>query len=122
MWTPKSNPLQDKSFSFAQRIVRVYTYLTKKRKEFVMSTQLLRSGTSVGANIEEALQAQSKKDFIPKLYISLKEAYESHYWIRLLQGGQILTEKESTSLLKDVNELIRIITAIIKTTKSNIKK
>jgi len=97
MWKPKSNPLQEKSFAFAVRIINVYKHLTSNKKEYVMSQQLLRSGTSVGANIEEALQGQSKKDFIAKLSISLKEAYESDYWIRLLKAGKMLTEKEAGS-------------------------
>ena len=121
MWKPKNNILQEKSFAFAVRVVNVYKYLMKN-KEYVMSKQLLRSGTSIGANIEEALQAQSKKDFIAKLYISLKEAYETDYWIRLLDAAKILTRSQASSIGKDVHELIRIMTSIIKTTKSNIGK
>jgi len=115
----KPNLIRDKSYSFALRVVRAVRHLMKTEKEFILSKQLLRSGTSVGANIAEGLQAQSKKDFISKLSIALKEAHESDYWIRLLSDSGCLTEKQGLSLQKDLDEIIRLLTAIIKTSKSS---
>lgn len=122
MWMPKENPLRDKSFIFSTRVVKACTYLQSKKKEYVMSKQLLKSGTSIGANIEEALQAQSKKDFIAKLHIALKEAFETKYWIRLLQETSFFTRSQALSLFTDVEELMKLLTAIIKTTKSRMKR
>ena len=82
----KDNIIQTKSYDFALRIVKLYKHLSQEKKEFVLSKQLLRSGTSIGANIEEAIGGQSRKDFFAKLTIAYKEARESHYWIRLLKG------------------------------------
>lgn len=87
------NVVQSKSYSFAIRIVEVYKYLNSEKKEFVLSKQLLRSGTSIGANVEEAIGGQSRKDFFAKLTIAYKEARESHYWIRLLKDTNYLTEE-----------------------------
>ncbi|MDP6575499.1 MAG: four helix bundle protein [Candidatus Peribacteraceae bacterium] len=117
----KTNPLQVKSFKFALNIIEIYKQLIKE-KEFVMSKQLLRSGTSIGANIEEALQAQSKKDFIHKLSIALKEAQETGYWIKLLKESSILDKEKATDLFIQAKELMKMLTAIIKTSKSNILK
>lgn len=122
MWKQKENPLKDKSFSFAVRVVKVYVYLSQKKKEFVMSKQLLRSGTSIGANIEEAMQAQSKRDFIAKLQISLKESFETKYWIRLLHATSFLTDAQSESLTADIHELMKLLTAILKTSKDSIRR
>ena len=96
------NVVQNKSYDFALRIVKVYKYLSQEKKEFVLSKQLLRSGTSVGANIEEAIGGQSKADFFAKLTIAYKEARESKYWIRLLRDSDYLTIEQSDDLLKDV--------------------
>lgn len=96
------NVVQIKSYDFALRIVKVYKYLSQDKKEFVLSKQLLRSGTSVGANIEEAIGGQSKADFFAKLTIAYKEARESKYWIRLLRDSDYLTIEQSDVLLKDV--------------------
>ncbi|PZX92151.1 four helix bundle protein [Flavobacterium aquariorum] len=96
------NVVQIKSYDFALRIVKVYKYLSQEKKEFVLSKQLLRSGTSVGANIEEAIGGQSKADFFAKLTIAYKEARESKYWIRLLRDSDYLTIEQSDVLLKDV--------------------
>lgn len=115
----KSNLIKDKSFLFAIRIVNLYRYLTEKKKEFVLSKQLLRSGTSMGANIEEAVGGQSKNDFISKFSVAYKESRETNYWIRLLKETKYLTEKESLSLISDCEELIKIITKIQITSKSN---
>jgi len=113
----KDNIIQLKSFQFAIRIVKVYQYLTTEKKEYILSKQLMRSGTSIGANIEESIGAQSDKDFYSKLTIAYKEARETHYWIRLLTETNYLTSKEENSLLKDTEEILRIITSIQKTIK-----
>ncbi len=113
------NVVQTKSYDFALRIVKVYKYLSQDKKEFVLSKQLLRSGTSVGANIEEAIGGQSKADFFAKLTIAYKEARESKYWIRLLQDSDYLTIEQSNDLLKDVEELLRIIGSIQKSIRNN---
>lgn len=117
----ESNILADKTVSFAARIVKCYQYLQEERKEFVMSKQLLRSGTSIGANIHEAIFGQSKADFISKLSISLKEASETSYWIVVLKSGGYLDEPAYASLKNDVDEIIRILISSIKTTRKNEK-
>jgi len=114
----KDNIIQIKSYDFAVRIVKLYKHLSQEKKEFVLSKQLLRSGTSIGANIEEAIGGQSRKDFYAKLTISYKEARESHYWIRLLKDTDFLTEKESESLLIDIEEILKIIGSIQKTVRN----
>ncbi|WP_348825555.1 four helix bundle protein [Flavobacterium aestuarii] len=113
------NVIQNKSYDFALRIVKVYKYLSQEKKEFVLSKQLLRCGTSVGANIEEAIGGQSKADFFAKLTISYKEARESKYWIRLLRDSDYLTMEQSADLLKDVEELLRIIGSIQKSIRNS---
>ena len=118
----KENILLDKSFKFAVRIVRLYKFLNENKKEYILSKQLIRCGTSIGANIYEAQDAQSKNDFIAKLSISLKEARESEFWIKLLKETEFLTKKEAESLLNDLVKLIKLLTSIIKTTKENIEK
>ena len=115
----KGNIVQIKSYAFAVRIVKVYQYLCTEKKEFVLSKQLLRSGTSIGANIEEAIGGQSKKDFFAKLTISYKEARETHYWIRLLTDTNYISKEQSESLLKDIEELLRIIGSIQQTIRKN---
>ena len=107
--------LEDKSFQFAIRIVNLYKYLVENRKEYVMSKQILKSGTSIGANISEAQFAQSKADFGTKMQISLKEANETRFWIQLLQATDFLSEKESESLLTDCNDLINMLVSTCKT-------
>ncbi|MNS37011.1 hypothetical protein D3C72_692110 [compost metagenome] len=114
----KENVIQVKSYAFAVRIVKVYQYLCEEKKEYVLSKQLLRSGTSIGANIEEAIGGQSDKDFFAKLTIAYKEARETHYWIRLLTDTNYISKKENESLLNDINELLRIIGSIQKTLRS----
>lgn len=115
----KDNIVQTKSYAFAIRIIKIYQFLCENKKEFVLSKQLLRCGTSVGANIEEAIGAQSDKDFYAKLTIAYKEARETHYWIRLLKDTDYLTEVEYKSLLKDIDELLRIIGSIQKTLRNS---
>ncbi len=115
----KENVIQDKSYAFAVRIVKMYQYLCTEKKEFVLSKQLLPSGTSVGANIEQAIGGQSKKDFFAKLTISYKEARETHYWIRLLTDTDYISKEQSDSLLKDVDELLKIIGSIQRTIRNS---
>jgi len=91
----EDNVIQLKSYNFALRMVKLYRFLTEKKKEYVLSKQILKSGTSIGANVEEALGAQSKADFICKLAIAYKEARETHYWIRILRDSKYITEKTS---------------------------
>ena len=109
------NVIENKSFDFAVRIVNLHKHLSNEKKEFVLSKQLLRSGTSIGANVSEAVRGQSKADFLVKMSIALKEANESHYWIRLLYKTDFLTEQEFNSIENDVVELIKILSSICKT-------
>lgn len=113
----KDNILKDKSSAFALRSIKPFQYLTSEQKEYVLSKQLLRSGTSIGANIEEAFQGESKSDFIHKLAIANKEAFETHYWLRLLRDSNILTPVQAESLLKECDELQRMLVSAIKTSK-----
>lgn len=107
-----------KSFTFAVRIVKLCKHLTDNKREFALSKQLLRSGTSIGANIAESQQAQSRADFISKLCIALKEASETDYWLRLLHAADYLSEAEYASIIADCHELEKILTAIIKSSKT----
>src|SRR5690606_31945826 len=113
------NVVQMKSYAFAVRIVKVYQFLSNDKKEFVLSKQLLRCGTSIGANIEEAIGGQSEKDFYAKLTIAYKEARETHYWIRLLTDTDYLSKAQSESLLNDVTELLKIVGSIQKTIRNS---
>ena len=115
----KDNILIDKSIAFAARIVRLHAYLNKEKKEHIISKQVMRSGTSIGANINEANYGQSKADFISKLHIALKETAETEYWIRLLSLSDYLDEAMSKSLLLDCLEIKRILIASINTAKEN---
>ncbi|MBR4873452.1 MAG: four helix bundle protein [Clostridia bacterium] len=108
----KKSIIEVKSFDFAIRIVKLYQYLTLDKKEYVLSKQLLRCGTSIGANVSEAQRGQSKPDFYAKMAISLKEASETQYWIRLLHATDYLTEAEYASLSSDIDEIISILVAI----------
>ncbi len=111
----KNNVLRDKSYDFALRIVKTYQYLCAEKKEFVLSKQLLRAGTSIGANVEEAIGGQSEKDFLAKISISYKEARETHYWIRILKDSGYFAEQQTTPLLNACEELLKIIGTIRKT-------
>ena len=104
--------IENKSCDFAIRRVKLYQYLREDKKEYVLSKQLLRSGTSIGANVSEAQRGQSKPDFYAKISIALKEANETLYWIRLLHATEYLNDKEYSSLYSDVNEIISILVAI----------
>ena len=116
----KYNILQEKAFAFAVRIVKLYKFLCEEQKEYILSKQILRSGTSIGANIEEGIAGQSDKDFLSKLSISYKEARETVYWIRLLFATDYLTKEQADSLISDAEELCKILSKIIITTKNKL--
>ena len=109
--------VEKKSFLFAVRIVKLSKHLNADKKEYVLSKQLLRAGTSIGANIAEAEQAQSKADFISKMNIALKEAVETDYWLRLLQASNYLSDTEFSSIYSDCIELEKMLSSIVKTAK-----
>lgn len=113
------NPIADLSFSFAVRMIRFYKFLVEKKNIYVLSKQILRSGTSIGANVHESIHAQSKADFISKMNIALKEADETEYWLRLLYASDSISKDEFDSLEKDVKQIIGTLVKIIKTSKSN---
>lgn len=115
----RPNIVKDKSFDFSLRIIRTYRYLAEEKREFVLSKQLLRSGTAIGARIRESERAESKADFIHKLSISLKEANETAYWIDLLHQSAYIEEPFFLELHPKIDELNRLLTAILKSSKSN---
>ena len=115
--TNMNSIIETKSFDFAVRIVNLYKFLNEQKKEYTLSKQLLRSGTSIGANVTEAQQAQSRPDFISKLSIALKETSESKYFIKLLQATDYLTEAQAKSILSDCVEIEKLLVSIIKTSK-----
>lgn len=114
-----NNVLLDKSYAFALRIVNLYKYLCEEKKEYTMSKQILKSGTSIGANAEEAVGGQSKKDFIAKISISYKEARETHFWLRVLRDSDYIDSELAISLLADCEEIKRILSSILITSKKN---
>ena len=116
----KKNVLGEKCMLFAVRIVKFYQYLCTDKKEYVLSKQILRSGTSIGANVRESQNAQSKADFANKLNIALKEADETQYWLELLKLSDIITEDHFNSLNQDLSEIIALLITSIKTVKSKI--
>jgi four helix bundle protein len=118
----KTNPVYKKSFNFAIRIVNLYKHLKNTKKENVLSKQLLRSGTSIGANVAEGIQAQTKNDFLSKMNIALKEANETSYWIDLLYATNYLTDKEHSSLNSDLSEILKLLISIVKTSKNSLNK
>ncbi len=115
------NLIEQMSFDYAVKVVNAYKFLSGEKKEFVLSKQMLRSGTSIGANVEEAIGAQSKADFLAKLSIAYKEARETHYWIRILNKTGYLPNDQSEILLTDIDSLKRIIAKIRLTTLSNMR-
>ena len=117
----RDNVIQQKSFAFAVRIVILYKYLTSEKKEYALFKQLLRSGTSIGANVEESIGGQSEKDFVSKLSIAYKEARETMYWLRLLQATDFLSKEQAESLLADAEEICKILGSIQKTMKTKIR-
>ena len=117
MYKEKENPLRDKSYAIALEIVKICRKLQKEDNEYTLSKQLLRSGTSIGANVEEAIGGQSEKDFFHKITISYKESRESHFWLRLLRDSEWLEAEQANDLIEKVEELLRIITSIQRTIK-----
>jgi four helix bundle protein len=115
----KENVIQQKSYAFALKIIRMYKALTGDKKEFVLSRQLLRSGTSIGANVEEALAASSKADFMNKLNIAAKENRETSYWLRLLKDSEFITESDFKTLNQACLEMQKIFSSILMTAKTN---
>lgn len=112
------NVIENKSFQFAIRIVRLYKFLCEEKKEYILSKQLLRAGTSIGANVTESQQAQSKPDFVSKISIALKEASETKYWIKLLGATEYLSENQTKSILDDCVEIEKILVTILKLAKN----
>jgi four helix bundle protein len=117
----KGNVLKEKSFLFAVRVVNLYKFLKKQHSEYIISQQLIRCGTSIGAIIREAEHGESLKDFIHKLSIGLKEANEAEYWLDLLFATEFITKKMYDSLKKDCVELLKLLTSSVKTSKSKLK-
>ncbi len=117
----KDNIIQNKSYSFALRIVKLYLFLKEDKQEYILGKQILRSGTSIGANVEEAIGGQSDKDFLSKMSIAYKEARETHYWIRLLSDSGFIKPNEKDSLINDCEELLKIIGSIQKSMKQKIR-
>jgi len=113
----RGNVVREKSYAFALRIVKLYRYLCEEKKEFILSKQIVRSGTSIGANIEEAIGGQSDRDFLSKMSIAYKEARETHYWLRLLRDSDILESQHADSMINDCDELLKLSGSIIKTMK-----
>lgn len=114
-----ANPIVEKSYAFSVRIIKCFQMLTHERKEYILSKQLLRSATSIGANVEESQGGQNKRDFIAKIQIAYKEAKETHYWLRLLRDTKYLDEQQSISLIADCEEIIRILVSILKSSKDS---
>jgi four helix bundle protein len=115
----RENIIQQKSYAFASRIVKAYKFLLREQREYVLSKQLLRSGTSVGANVEEALAASSRADFVAKLNIAAKEARETSYWLRLLHDNEYLPSPLFHSLHAEIVEITKIISSILISTRAN---
>ena len=118
----QDNPIEKRSYLFALRIVKAYKYLTKQKDEYVLSKQMLRSGTSIGAMMREAKFAQSRADFVNKASIALKEANETLYWIELLHDSEYIDDLSFNSLHQEADELTAILASIVKTTKENTTK
>lgn len=112
----ENNVIKDKSKKFAVRIIRLYQFLIDSKHEYILSKQLLKSGTSIGANVKEAIRGQSTADFGAKMNIALKEASETEYWLELLYETDYITQKEFNSIIEDCRELLKILTSIVKTT------
>lgn len=115
----RKNVVREKSYAFALRIIELNQLMVREKKEYTLSKQILRSGTSIGANIEEAIGGQSRKDFRSKIFISYKEARETHYWIRLLKDSQLIPKPLALSLLDDCQELKKILSSILLTLGSD---
>ena len=115
----KENPIRNKSFEFAVLAVKMARALKESTKDYELINQFVRSGTSVGANVVEAIQGQSRRDFISKMSIALKEAHETRYWLDLFRAINSINDEQHKFMLKKVNELVNLLTAIIKTAKKN---
>lgn len=116
------NIVATKSYAFAIRVVKLYKHLSQDKKEFVLSKQMLRSGTAIGALIKEAEHAQSKADFLNKMNVALKEANETEYWLMLMKDTEYLSETEFQSIKNDCLELLKLLISIVKSTKTSLKK
>lgn len=114
----KENIIADKSKSFAIRVIRLCQYLKNEKQEYILSKQLLKSGTSIGANVKEAIRAQSKADFISKMNIALKEASETEYWVELLYEIEYIDKKQFDSIYTDNQEILKLLMSIVKTSKA----
>ncbi len=119
IFSMENNAIQSKSYHFAIRIVKLYKFLVSNKKEFVLSKQVLRSGTAIGALVSESKYAQSKADFVSKLSIALKEANETEYWLTLLKDTDFIDEKSFNSIISDNKELLKLLISIINSTKRN---
>ena len=117
----KSTKVRDRAYAFSLNIIHLYQQM-KGKNEFVLSKQVVRSGTTIGANIEEASAAQSRKDFISKMSVASKEARETLYWLHLLRDSKICTEAELAETIEELNQIIRMLTAIVKTSQSKMIK
>lgn len=115
------NIVVDKSKNFAVRIIKLYKYLSDEKKEFVLSKQVLRSGTSIGANVKEAIRGQSKADFSAKMNIALKEASETEYWLELLFETEYISKQQFESIYEDCIELIKLLTSIVKSSRKGVE-
>lgn len=118
----KDNIAYEKAFVFAVKIVKIYKFLSTQKREYILSKQVLRSGTAIGANIKESIYAQSKKDFLSKMSIALKEASETEYWLKLLVETEYLDRQSTEPVIKECIELIKLLTSITKTVKQNLNK
>lgn len=114
-----NSPVRDKSYQFALRIVKAYKHLTEVKREFVLSRRMLQSGTDIGANVRKANQAESKSEFTHKMSIALEEAAATEYWLELLHEGGYLEQKEFDSLQADCEELLKLLTSIVKSSKQS---
>jgi len=119
MMRKDTSPICVQSKTFALHMVGLYRLLSEEKKEFVLSKQVLRSGTSIGANVHEAVQAQSRADFLSKLSIALKEASETEYWLEILMESSYVSQKKGTELMSELKSLLRMLTSSIKTAKAN---
>ena len=115
------NVIMDKSYAFALRIIKLYKYLIAEKKEYVLSKQILRSGTSIGALVKEAEHAQSKADFLNKMNVALKEANETEYWLMLLKDSKYIEEKSFDSIHEENVEIIKLLASIVKSLKESLK-
>ena len=121
MASSKQNIVREKSFAFAIRVIKMYNFLKEYKKEFILSKQLMRSGTSIGAMVREAINAETSKDFIHKLSVAQKECDETCYWLELLKEANYISEKEFASIYNDATELLKIIRSIIIKSKQKLE-